>query len=156
MLSRTLAENHPKSIDLSVSILSIFYILSHYRQFQEYVTQHQIGKTVIDIMQNQIQRFDLFYSEYIELWRKNDEKDKVSAKAQLKKLNILIWKQDKLFFICLLILLNISENPMVEKKMRKIGIVSILTRCLERNDFHLLIVSLVFLRKLTIIGEFKD
>lgn len=156
VLSRTLAENHPKSIDLSVSILSIFYILSHYRQFQEYVTQHQIGKTVIDIMQNQIQRFDLFYSEYIELWRKNDEKDKVSAKAQLKKLNILIWKQDKLFFICLLILLNISENPMVEKKMRKIGIVSILTRCLERNDFHLLIVSLVFLRKLTIIGEFKD
>jgi len=48
-----------------VTILSIFYILSHYRQFQEYVTQHQIGKTVIDILQNQIQRFDLMYSEYI-------------------------------------------------------------------------------------------
>lgn len=94
------------------------------------MTQHQIGKTVIDVMQNQIQRFDLLYSEYIELWRKNDEKDKISAKAQLKKLNILIWKQDKLFFVCLLILLNISENPMVEKKMRKVGIVTILTRCL--------------------------
>lgn len=40
--------------------------------------------------------------------------------------------------------------------MRKVGIVTILTRCLERNDFHLLIVTLVFLRKLTIIGEFKD
>lgn len=48
-----------------MSILSIFYILSQYRQFQEYVTQHQIGKTVIDVMQNQIQRFDLLYSEYI-------------------------------------------------------------------------------------------
>lgn len=92
-----------------MTILSVFYILSHYRQFQEYVTEHQkIGKTIIDVLSNQIQRFDLLYSEYIELWRKNDEKDKLSAKAQLKKLNILIWKQDKLFFICLLILLNIS------------------------------------------------
>ncbi len=88
-------------------------MLSHYRQFQEYVTQHQIGKTIIDVLQHQIQRFDLLYSEYIELWRKNDEKDRVTAKVQLKKLNILIWKQDKLFFVCLLILLNISENPAV-------------------------------------------
>ena len=152
VLSRTLNESHQKSIDLSVSILSIFYILSHYRQFQEYVTQHQIGKAIFDVLENQIQRFDLLYSEYIELWRKNEEKDKISAKTQLKKLNILIWKQDKLFFVCLLILLNISENPVVEKKMKKVGIVKILTRCLERNDFHLLIVSLVFIRKLTIIS----
>jgi hypothetical protein len=67
-----------------------------------------VGKTIIEVLQNQIQRFDLLYSEYIELWRKNDDKDKISAKVQLKKLNILIWKQDKLFFVCLLILLNIS------------------------------------------------
>lgn len=86
------------------------------------------------------------------MWRKNDGNDRITAKTQLKKLNILIWKQDKLFFVSLLILLNISENPTVEKKMRKVGIVNILTRSLERNDFHLLIVSLIFLRKLTIIG----
>ena len=108
MLSRTLAECHKRNIDLSVNVLCIFYILSNYRQFQDYVTEHQVGKTVIDVLENQIQRFDLLYSEYIEMWRKNDEKDKISAKTQLKKLNILIWKQDKLFFIALNILLNIS------------------------------------------------
>ena len=32
----------------------------------------------------------------------------------------------------------------------------ILTRCLERNDFHLLIVTLGFLRKLSLIAEYKD
>lgn len=127
-------------------------MLSHYREFHNLVTDHQIGKTITDVLQNQIQRFDLLYSEYIELWRKNDDKDKISAKAQLKKLNILIWKQDKLFYLCLLILLNISEDPSVEKKMKKVGIVGLLARCLERNDFHLLIVTLVFLRKLTVIG----
>lgn len=108
------------------------------------------------MLENQIQRFDLLYSEYIEMWRKNDEKDKITAKSQLKKLNILIWKQDKLFYICLNILLNISYNPAIEKKMKKAGIVQILCRCLERNDFHLLLVTLVFLRKLSIINEYKD
>lgn len=68
----------------------------------------------------------------------------------------MIWKQDKLFFVCLNILYNISHNPAIEKKMRKAGLVQILTRCLERNDFHLLIVTLGFLRKLSIIGEYKD
>lgn len=141
---------------MSVSILSIFYMLSHYREFHGFVTDHQIGKTITDVLQNQIQRFDLLYSEYIELWRKQEDKNKISAKAQLKKLNILIWKQDKLFYVCLIILLNISEDPSVEKKMKKVGIVGILSRCLERNDFNLLVISLVFIRKLTIIGEFKN
>lgn len=156
MLSRTLAENHKRSIDLSVSTLSIFYILSNYAQFQELLTENQVGKNILDVLENQITRFDLLYSEYIEMWRKNEEKDKITARSQLKKLNILIWKQDKLFFICLNILLNISYNPAIEKKMRKAGIVQILSRCLERNDFHLLIVTLVFLRKLSLINEFKD
>lgn len=40
--------------------------------------------------------------------------------------------------------------------MRKVGIVQTLCRCLERNDFHLLIVTLVFLRKLSIVNEYKD
>ena len=30
VLSRTLAENHKRNIDLSVYILSVFYILSNY------------------------------------------------------------------------------------------------------------------------------
>ena len=42
------------------------------------------------------------------MWRKNNETDRITARAQLKKLNVLIWKQDKLFYVCLNILLNIS------------------------------------------------
>ena len=40
--------------------------------------------------------------------------------------------------------------------MRKLGIVQMLIRCLERNDFHLLIVALGFLRKLSVMAEFKE
>lgn len=110
----------------------------------------------MEVLENQIQRFDLMYSEYIEMWRRNNENDRITARAQLKKLNVLIWKQDKLFYVCLNILFNISSNPAIEKKMRKVGLVQILFRCLERNDFHLLIITLAFLRKLTVMSEYKQ
>ena len=90
------------------------------------------------------------------MWRRNNENDRITARSQLKKLNVLIWKQDKLFYVCLNILLNVSCNPNIEKKMRKLGLVQMLVRCLERNDFHLLIVALGFLRKLSVMGEFKE
>lgn len=120
------------------------------------LTENKVGITIMEVLENQIQRFDLLYSEYIEMWRRNNENDRITARSQLKKLNVLIWKQDKLFFVCLNILFNISANPAIEKKMRKAGLVQILTRCLERNDFHLLIVTLGFLRKLSVIAEYKD
>ena len=127
VLSRTLAENHKRNIDLSVYLLSIFYILSNYSQFQDLLTDNKVGISIIDVLENQIQRFDLLYSEYIEMWRKNNEDDRVNAKKKLKILNVLIWKQDKLFFVCLNILFNISSNPAIEKKMRKAGLVQILS-----------------------------
>jgi hypothetical protein len=96
------------------------------------------------------------YSEYIEMWRRNNENDRITARSQLKKLNVLIWKQDKLFYVCLNVLFNISASPIIEKKMRKAGLIQILTRCLERNDFHLLIITLAFLRKLSVMAEYKE
>ncbi len=48
-----------------------------------------------------------------------------------------------------------AEDFNIEKKMKKRKIVTYLVRLLERNDFHLLIVVLLFLRKLSIISENK-
>ena len=36
--------------------------------------------------------------------------------------------------------------------MKKVGLVQILIRCLERNDFHLLIITLVFTKKISVMG----
>jgi hypothetical protein len=48
-----------------------------------------------------------------------------------------------------------AEDPGIEKKMKKRKIITYLLRMLERNDFHLLIVSLLFLKKLSIVSENK-
>ena len=65
----------------------------------------------------------------------------------------MIAKQDKLFYISLSILLNMAEDPQIERKMKKRKIISVMLRMLERNDFNLLIISLIFLKKLSIVHE---
>ena len=84
------------------------------------------------------------------------DKSNKNYERELKKLNLMIAKQDKLFYISLTTLLNMAEDYQIEKKMKNRKIVSILVRMLERNDFHLLIVVLLFLKKLSIIGENKN
>ena len=156
MLSRMLQEEHKKSIELCVYLQCIFYVLANYTPFHEYLTQFQVGKATMDIIEYQIDRFDIRYSEYIELWKQNGGQRTQQTDVELRKLNYLISKQDKLFFLCINILMNLGEDPMIEKKMRKNGIIKTLIRMLERNDFHLLVVTLLFLKKLSIFAEGKD
>ena len=40
--------------------------------------------------------------------------------------------------------------------MKKNGMIKLLIRMLERNDFHLLIITLLFLRKMSIFSENKN
>jgi hypothetical protein len=103
------------------------------------------------ILEHQIDRFDLRYAEFMNLNKSSPEYEK-----ELIRLNLMIAKQDKLFYIALTILLNMAEDWNIEKKMKKRKIITYLVRLLERNDFHLLIVVLLFFRKLSIISENKQ
>ena len=58
-------------------------------------------------------------------------------------------KRDKLLYVALYTLLNVSENLVVERKMKKRDIVSYLMQCLVRSDVDLLTLSVTFLRKLS-------
>lgn len=40
--------------------------------------------------------------------------------------------------------------------MKKNGVIKLLIRMLERNDFHLLIITLLFLRKMSIFSDNKN
>ena len=141
---------------MCVYLQCFFYFLSNYTDFHQHLSQHKVGKTCLDVLEYQIGRFDLRYSEYIELWKSSGGQSNQKTDVELRKLNVLISKQDKLFFVTLSILLNLSEDYTIEKKMKKNGIIKLLIRMLQRNDFNLLVVSLLFLRKLSIFGENKN
>jgi len=68
----------------------------------------------------------------------------------------MILKQDKVLYIAFNTLLNLADDPKVEKKMVKRNIVGLLVRMLERNNGDLLVNTLYFLKKLSIIADNKD
>lgn len=51
------------------------------------------------------------------------------------------------------LLLNLAEKVSVEVKMQRKGIVSLLSRCLERRNVDLIILVLSFLKKLSMFKE---
>ena len=105
------------------------------------------------ILEYQIHRYDTRINEF------NQKKHQISRselEKEIKKLNKVIGKQDKLFYICLSILLNLAEDFQIEKKMKKRKILEYLIRMLERNDFNLLIIVLLFLRKMCVVSENKQ
>ena len=53
-------------------------------------------------------------------------------------------------------LLNLSEDPSVERKMKKRNISAYLCKMLERRSVDLLVLSVTFLKKLSIYRENKD
>ncbi|CAK60695.1 unnamed protein product (macronuclear) [Paramecium tetraurelia] len=148
-LSRTLRDEHKKSTELTLYLLCVFYILSNYLEFHQILSEHQIGDITMKIIESQIQRFDLRYAELME------KQGQPQQFQELRKLNLMIAKQEKLFYVGFTILMNMAEDPIIENKMRKRKIITFLLRMLERNNFYLLIVTLLFLKKLSIVNECK-
>ena len=68
----------------------------------------------------------------------------------------IIEKQDKLLFVAFYILLNLAEDPAVEKKMVKKDLIVYLQSILTHKNCDLLVLGVTFLRKLSIIDENKD
>lgn len=84
-----------------------------------------------------------------------DTNDKLTfEKLSLSHQN-LVKKQNVFFRYSLYILLNISEDLKLEFKIFHKGIVSILGKLLERNNQELLLIVVLFLKKLSVFIENK-
>ena len=161
-LARVLREDGKKSIELATNILTVFFAISNFSQFHQVVLQNQIGDMTMKLIDLEIQR-----AEYLEkqeggsialltskAWAKKQNGGVLSDKQE-RVLNI-IFKQDRFFYITFYLLLNISEDVSIEKKMRKRSIVTYLSSMLRRNNVELLILSVTFLKKLSIYKENKE
>lgn len=161
-LSRVLREDGKKSIELATNILTVFFAISNFSQFHQVILKNQIGDMTMKLIDLEIQR-----AEYLEkqeggsialltskAWAKKGSGGTLSEKQE-RVLNI-IYKQDRFFFITFYLLLNISEDVSIEKKMRKRSVVTYLSSMLRRNNVELLILSVTFLKKLSIYKENKE
>mmetsp|Transcript_31985 Transcript_31985/g.38691 ORF Transcript_31985/g.38691 Transcript_31985/m.38691 type:complete len:802 (+) Transcript_31985:194-2599(+) len=142
-LARVLREDGRKSIDLAINIVSVFFSFSHFSQFHQVILEHQVGDMTMRLIDLELKRAD--------------EREKAEADAKKKnKASNATRKQDKLLYVCLYLLLNLAEDVNIERKMKKRNIVVYLVKVLDRRNVELLILSVTFLKKLSIYKENKD
>lgn len=84
-----------------------------------------------------------------------NEERLISERLSIVQQN-LIKKQNTFFRYSLYILLNISEDLQLEFKIQSKGIVMILGKLLERNNQELLLIVILFLKKLSVFKENKQ
>ena len=61
-----------------------------------------------------------------------------------------------MYLVAVNILLNLAEDISIDRKMKKRKISTYLIRLLERNKTHLIMITLIFLKKLSIFSENKN
>ncbi|KAK9829765.1 hypothetical protein WJX72_007765 [[Myrmecia] bisecta] len=134
-LARILKEDGRRSMDLCIHVTFIFFSLSNFSGFHPLVCDNQVGAITMDLIDLEVRRMDHW-----------ENRTKLAAARQ---------KQDRLLYICFYLLLNLAENPEIERKMAKKTIVGYLVRMLKRSDTELLILAVAFLKKLSIYKENK-
>ncbi|GAA50822.1 kinesin-associated protein 3 [Clonorchis sinensis] len=166
-LARVLREDWKKSTDLATNITYIFFCFSSFSNFHGVILHFKIGALTMSIIEHELCKYDLWMEELRckkqVLQEATDDADssyrasaQSSYESTLSKFNVLVRKQEQLFRVAFYMLLNISEDLSVEVKMHNKGVVSMLCRCLDRENFELLILIVSFLKKLSIFSENKD
>ncbi|XP_028977499.2 kinesin-associated protein 3a isoform X3 [Esox lucius] len=160
-LARVLREDWKQSVDLTTTIISVFFCFSSFSQFHMLVTHYKVGALCMNIIEHELMKYDLWQDE---LQKKkqacDDDPENQNAKKEhekaLRKYQGLLTKQEQLLQVGLYLLLNLAEDTWTELKMRNKNIVQTLVKTLERQDEELLLVVVTFLKKLSVFMENKN
>jgi len=129
-LARVLREDWSRSMQLSSDILYIFFCFSNFSQFHQVIAHFKVGALCMTILEEELKRALKWHHE---LENAQKSRDAEAHKKLQKRYRTLIRKQDSLFRIGLYLLLNLSENPIVQGKMRSKGIIPMLMNVRPNN-----------------------
>lgn len=155
VISRTLKDEHKKLLELSIYLIYFFYAFSQYQVFHPIILGRAVGETCMGIIEYNLAKFDYRKDELIRLSTSNKLTPK-EYQIHLEKFLFVVRKQDRLLTKAFQILHRLAEDPKVEVKMVKKGIVNLLLRNMGRININLLLEVLLFLKKLSIIQVNKD
>ena len=155
VISRTLKDEHKKLLELSIYLIYFFYAFSQYQIFHPIILGRAVGQTCMGIIEYNLAKFDYRKDELIRLSTSNKLTPK-EYQIHLEKFLFVVRKQDRLLTKAFQILHRLAEDPKVEVKMVKKGIVNLLLRNMGRININLLLEVLLFLKKLSIIQINKD
>ena len=150
LLSRLLQEEARNSMDLAINIIYILYSFSNFSQFHQVLYQSRVGDNVLKVVDFETKRHALH--EHEKKKKAADPEHKQDA-AEEKRHRLMMRKQEKLLYVCFHVLLNLAEEPDIERKMTKRDIVGYLVGMLTRQNAELLVLVLLFLKKVSVFKE---
>ncbi|OQR91603.1 kinesin-associated protein [Achlya hypogyna] len=164
LLSRVLNDEYKKSYDFSLNMMRIFWCYSNFLQLHPILSNYRIGAITLKIVDFEVKRHELRLEEERALERtiaeqqnNGSEADAVAKlKAEKKKNKKRLKKQDQLLYVCLSVLFNLAEDIHTERKMVKKKVVHFLAKMLDRVTPDLVILTIGFLKKLSVFEENKD
>lgn len=163
VLSRECRENSRKSVDLSVVAVCVFLTFSHFSQFHQVLMQNQCGDVTMRVLEYESQRAQVRKEDMLrrqmrfqELGDECKPEDRRLFAKDEKKYKLQLAKQNKLMHVCLCVLLNLAEEISIERKMVNRKMPSLLIQLLDRSQEDLLLVTLTFLKKLSVFEENKE
>lgn len=152
ILSRNFSQDQKKNPDFLLHLLAFFYGYSCYETFHDILLSYSVGETCMSVIEFQHQKY-IYRRE--DLQQKN-EKLSPDFPKEVDRFFFMIKKQDRILKLAFNILLNLAENPKIEKKMVKKDIVGCLQKNIERSNINLLVIVLLFLKKLSVYDVNKD
>ena len=151
LLARLLKEEGRKSMDLAINIIYILYSFSNFSQFHQLLQQAHVGDNIMRLCDLEIKRQAVRERERAQ--QAGTSAGTAEAKEAEKRHRLVLRKQEKLLYVCFHVLLNLAEEPSIERKMCKRGIVGYLASMLTRQNMELVVLVLIFLKKLAIFKE---
>eukprot|EP00435_Cladocopium_sp_Y103_P000292 s4225_g1.t1 len=141
----------------------VFLTFSHFSQFHQVLMQNQCGDVTMRVLEYESQRAQVRKEDMLrrqmrfqELGDECKPEDRRLFAKDEKKYKLQLAKQNKLMHVCLCVLLNLAEEISIERKMVNRKIPSLLIQLLDRSQEDLLLVTLTFLKKLSVFEENKD
>eukprot|EP00939_MAST-03C_sp_MAST-3C-sp1_P001944 g1944.t1 len=164
-LARVLADDYKHSMTLVLNIATVFFRFSRFSEMHSMIVSKSVGGVAIKIIDLELRRYRNRMTHMHNLEegkggtgrnskvRGDDGEDRsVDLDREKKKTAVFVRKQDKVLHACVHMLLNLSEDLHVERKMSKKSIVELLARVLERENEHIRLLAVKFLTKLSKVG----
>ena len=137
LLARLLKEEGRKSMDLAINIIYIIYSFSNFSQFHQLLQQAHVGDNIMRLIDLEIQRQAVRDKERERGVAAGGSAEGGDEREREKRHRLVLRKQEKLLYVCFHVLLNLAEEPAIEKKMAKRGIVRYLVAMLPRQNTEL-------------------
>jgi hypothetical protein len=140
-LARLLGEDSPRPIELTFAIGKIFLSLSLNEEFHEVLSSHRVGALALGVVKLECKR------------ARHRVPSDMSSDSSTAHQYSFSSKQERVIFVCLSILDNLSDDITLLRKMIKKSLVEVLTRCVPLESSENLHVTISLLKKASIFEE---